>query len=148
MGVRLQRESALETIDFCAGVRESVAGRCGMLMERVPWVPPVVLVAVAVAFYKGGSPKSYNPMADLSDAEYKRRYEAGRRRHLTERAARKAARQTWVRENGPWLLLAVMACLLAAVLGLTHPHRFIVITALALYGGLAWVVCWAVRASC
>jgi len=87
-------------------------------------------------------------MADLSDAEYKRRYELGRQRYLAERAVRKALRQAWLREHGPWLLLAVMAVLLTVVLGLTHPHRFIVITSLALYSGLAWVVCWAVRASC
>jgi len=86
-------------------------------------------------------------MADLTDAEYRRRYELGRRRYLAEKAERKAMRQTWIRENGPWTLLAVIAILLVAVLGLTQPHRFIVITTLALYSGLAWVVCWAARAT-
>lgn len=87
-------------------------------------------------------------MADLSDAEYQRRYQQGRRRHLAEHAVRKALRQAWLREHGPWLLLAVIAVLLVVVLSLTQPHRFIVIMSLALYSGLAWVVCWAVRASC
>lgn len=112
--------------------------------------PPVVWVAIAVAVC-AGHPRprgNYNPMADLSDTEYKRRYELGRRRYLAERARRKAQKRAWFRDNGPWLLLAVIAVLLVVVLGLTQPHRFIVIMALALYSGLAWVVCWVVRVSC
>jgi Flp pilus assembly protein TadB len=110
----------------------------------------VVLAAIAVAICASRirSPGSFNPMADLSDAEYRRRYELGRRRYLAERAVRKALRQAWIRDHGPWLLLALIAVLLIVVLGLTQPHRFIVITSLALYSGLAWVVCWAVRESC
>ncbi len=87
-------------------------------------------------------------MADLTDAEYRSRYEAGRRRYYAAKAKKKAFRKGWIRDHGPWLLLTVIAVLLVAVLGLTQPQRFIIITSLALYAGLAWVVCWAVRESC
>lgn len=159
MGVRLQPATALETIDFCAGVRESIAARleelrdkiarcCSPVVDRI--APPVLLVVVAAAIcgIGGGSRRRYNPMADLSDTEYKRRYELGRQRYYADRAARKALRKLWLRDHGPWLLLVVIAILLMALLGLTQPHRFIVIATLALYAGLTWVVCWAVRASC
>ncbi len=140
MGIRLQRAVALETLDLCAELR-----------ALVPPPPSlVVLAAIAVAICAGrtGSPASFNPMADLSDAEYQRRYALGRRRYLAERAVKKALRQAWLRDHGPWLLLAVIAVLLVVALGLTQPHRFIVLMSLVLYSGLAWVVCWAVRASC
>jgi len=128
--------------------------RARVLRERVakaiPAVQPVVWIAIAAAICTGlsGSRKILNPMADLSDAEYKRRHELGRRRYYAERAERQALRKAWIKDRGPWLLLAVIAVLLVAVLGIAQPHRFIVITTLALYGGLAWVVCWAVRAPC
>ena len=140
MGIRLQRQVALETLELCADFREHI----------LQSVQPVVWVAIAAAICARRSNASHrlNPMADLSDAEYRRRYELGRRRYYAERAERQALRKAWIKDHGPWLLLAVIAVLLVAVLGLTQPHRFIVITTLALYGGLAWVVCWAVRASC
>jgi len=160
MGFRPQRAVALETLDLCAEFRESVAlpGRVirdavcryfERFTERFSVPPPAILAAIAVAICTGRSysPRNANPMADLSDEEFKRRYELGRRRYLAERAERHARRQAWIRENGPWLLLAVIAVLLVVVLSLTQPHRFIVIMSLALYSGLAWVVCWAVRAS-
>jgi len=154
MGLRPQREIALETLELCAEFRECLGYRSRViqarLSERIPAVQPVLWVAIAAAICAGRSqpPRNYNPMADLSDAEYRRRYELGRRRYYAERAARKALRKAWLRENGPWLLLAVIAVLVVGVLGLTQPHRFIVLTTLALYGVLAWAVCWAVRASC
>jgi len=134
---------ALETLELCASLRERIA-------EAIPSVQPVVWVAVAAAICarQSGSTKKLNPMADLNDAEYRRRYELGRRRFYAERAERKAQRQAWLREHGPWLLLSIIAVLLVAVLGVTRPHSFIVMTTLALYGVLAWAVCWAVRASC
>jgi len=146
MGLRPQRALALETLELCAEFRERLCCR----IRRIPAVQPVVWVAIAAAICAGRShsPKSCNPMGDLSDAEYRRRYELGRRRYYAERAERKALRKAWVKENGPWLLLTVIGVLLVAVLGLTQPHRFIVMTTLALYGVLAWAVCWAVRASC
>lgn len=143
MGLRPQRSVTLETLELCAHFREHVR-------KAIPAVQPVIWVAIAAAMCAGpsGSRKKLNPTADLSDAEYKRRYELGRRRYYAERAERQALRKAWIRDHGPWLLLAVIAVFLVAVLGLAQPHRFIVITTLALYGGLAWVVCWAVRASC
>jgi Flp pilus assembly protein TadB len=130
----------LETLQLSAEFRER-------LCSRIPVLQPVVWVTIAAAICAGRpeSRKSLNPMADLSDAEYRRRYELGRRRYYAERAERWALRKAWIRDHGPWLLLAVIAVLLVAVLGLTQPHRFIVITTLALYCGLAWLVCWAVR---
>ncbi len=161
MGLRPGRTAALKTLDFCAGMRElvwdslhaiytDIRSDVARVLERFLPPPPVVLAAVAVAICSGHSrsPKKINPMADLSDAEYRHRYEQGRRRYLAERAVQKAMRQAWIRENGPWLLLAVIGLVLVLVLGMTHPHRLIVIMSLALYSGLAWVVCWAVRASC
>jgi len=160
MGLRPERAVALETLQLCAGFRERLLGPVGVMhagicrgmartLEIVLPPPPVVLAAVAVALCarRPDSRRSYNPMADLSDDEYKRRYELGRRRYYAERAAKRAFRQAWLREHGPWLLLAVIAILLVVVLGLTQPHRFIVVMSLALYSVLAWVVCWAVRAS-
>jgi hypothetical protein len=145
MGLRPQRAVALETLELCAKFREHLC--CGV---RIPAVQPVVWVAIAAAICAGRSqsPRSYNPMADLGDAEYRRRYELGRRRYYAERAEQKSLRKAWLRENGPWLLLAVIGVLLGAVLGVTQPHRFIVMTTMVLYGGLAWAVCWAVHASC
>ena len=154
MGLRTNRELALETLELSAEFREQLCSRARLiqahLSERLPAVQPVLWVAIAAAMCSGhsGSRKNLNPMADLSDAEYRRRYELGRRRYLAERAAQKALRQAWLRENGPWLLLAVIGVLLVAVLGITQPQSFIVMTALALYGVLAWAVCWAVRESC
>jgi hypothetical protein len=140
VGLRPQRQVALETLGLCADFREHI----------LQSVQPVVWVSIAAAICTGrsGSRKKLNPMADLGDAEYRRRYELGRRRYYAERAERRTLRKAWISDHGPWLLLAVIAVLLAAVLGLAQPNRFIVITTLALYGGLAWVVCWAVRASC
>lgn len=140
MGLRLERAVALETLELSAEFRER-------LQSRIPVLQPVVWVAIAAAICAGRpeSGKSLNPMADLSDAEYRRRYELGRQRYYAELAERRALRKAWIRDQGPWLILAVIAVFLAAILGLTQPHRFIVITTLALYCGLAWLVCWAVR---
>jgi len=137
----------LETLGLCADFREGIQAR---FAKQIPPLQPVVWIAIAAAICarRSGSRKSLNPMADLSDAEYRRRYELGRRRYYAKRAEQKALREAWLRENGPWLLLAVIAVLLVAVLGVTQPHSFIVVTTLALYGVLAWAVCWAVRASC
>ena len=154
MGLRPERAVALETLELCADFREHLGCQSraiqARLAERIPAVQPVLWVAIAAAICAGrsGSRKNLNPMADLSDAEYRRRYELGRRRFYAEQAERKALRKAWLRENGPWLLLTVIGVLLVAVLGLTQPHSFIVVTTLALYGVLAWAVCWAVRASC
>jgi len=140
MGLRVERSVALETLELSAKWRERVT-------SRIPVLNPVIWVAIGAAICAGRpeSRKTLNPMADLTDAEYRRRYELGRRRYYAELAERRALRKAWIKDQGPWMLLASIAGLLAAVLGLTQPHRFIVITTLGLYCGLAWLVCWAVR---
>ncbi len=148
MGLRLQRAVALETLDLCAELRADATRSLRAVIPSPPSLVVLAAIGVAICASRTRSLGKFNPMADLSDAEYKRRYELGRRRYLAERAVRKALRREWLRHHGPWLLLAVIAVLLVVVLGLTQPHRFIVISSLALYSGLAWVVCWAVRASC
>jgi hypothetical protein len=160
MGILPERALALETLDLCAGLRtgtwdlihsvqDAVFDSAGRLVDRLP-APPIILLAAifeAVRPARPHSTKVYNPCATLSPEEYRQRYELGRQRYLQERAVRKFRRKAWCRENGPWLLLAAIGALLITLLGVAQPHQIVVLMALALYTGLAWLVCWVVRAS-
>ncbi len=155
-----ERAIALETLDLCADLRlatwgliraveDAIFDWTGQLVDRLA-APPIVLLAAIFEALRPARPhstKDYNPYATLSEEEYVRRYELGRQRYLAERAAKLLRRRAWCRENAPWMLLAVIGVLLIALLGVAQPHGIVVLTVLALYGGLAWVVCWVVRAS-
>jgi hypothetical protein len=160
MGMQPERAIALETLDLCAGLRtatwdlvqavqDAIFDGVGLLVDQLPAPPTVLLASIFEALRpaRPHSTKDYNPYATLSPEEYVRRHELGRREYLRERAACRFHRKAWCREHGPWLLLAVIGALLIALLGVAQPHQFVVLTALALYCGLAWVICWIVRAS-
>jgi hypothetical protein len=160
VGLFLEKADALATLAACAEFRTWTVGRTRLIhgtvryhaaqvAEKVP-APPLVIygaIAGAIASVCLGSDKTCDPRAHLSAEEYRRRYELGRGRYLEEKARRQARRSAWRQENGPWLLLATIAVVLIVFLGIAQPPRFIVVTSLALYGGLAWVVGWVVRAS-
>ena len=161
MGMMLpERAIALETLDLCAGLRtatqqlvqaieDAVVDALGRVTDRLP-APPIVLLAVLFEALRPARPhstKDYNPYATLSPEEYQERHELGRQRYMRARAISKSRRRHWWRENAPWLLLSLIGALFVALLGVAQPHQFVVVTILALYGGLAWVFCWVVRAS-
>jgi Flp pilus assembly protein TadB len=156
VGLPTEKSLALETLDLCVEFRGWRVSRAGAVkaaarrlaaraVEELPAPPVVILVAVVAAL---SPPKRRDAAAGLTAEEYKRRYELGRQQYQEERAARKTRQRAWRREHGPWLLLAVIAGLLILFLGVTQPQPFIVVTTLVLYTGLAWVVCWVIRASC
>jgi hypothetical protein len=130
-------------------VQAAVFDAVGRLVHQLPAPPIVFLAAIAEAVRpaRPHSTKDYNPYATLSEEEYIRRYELGRQCYLRERAANRFRRRAWCREHAPWMLLALIGALVVALLGVARPHGIVVLTALALYSGLAWVVCWVVRAS-
>lgn len=159
MGMPPDRAIALETLDFFAdlrmqtldlveAVRVAVSDRIGRLVDLLPFPPIVLLAAIAEALgpVRPHSTKDYNPYATLSEEEYARRYELGRRRYLQELEAQRLRRKAWCKENGPWFLLALVGALLIALLGVAQPPQFVVVASLGLYTGLAWLVCWFVRA--
>jgi hypothetical protein len=154
--VPIEKSAALETLGVCAEFRAWGGRGChafyaavrrltAQAAEKLPAPPIVILIAIAGAVC---SARTFDQAAGLSKEEYRRRYELGRLRYQEERTARKARRQSWLREHGPWLLLAVVAAVLILFLGVAQPHGPIILITLALYTGLTWVVCWAVRASC
>lgn len=160
MGMLPERAIALETLDLCVGLRtatqelvqaveDTVLEVLGRVTDRLP-APPVVLLAVLFEALRPARPhstKDYNPYATLSPEEYQERYEQGRERFMRERATSKSRRRHWWRENAPWMLLTFIGALCVTLLAVAQPHRFVVLTILALYSGLAWVFCWVVRAS-
>jgi hypothetical protein len=156
VGLPPEKSLALETLDLCVefqGWRArharavSAAARCvaGQAAGKLPAPPVVFLVAIVAAL---SPPRRRDAAAKLSGEEYKRQHELGRQQYREQQAARQARNRAWRREHGPWLLLAVIAVLMILFLGVAQPQRFIVVTTLALYTGLAWVICWVVRASC
>jgi hypothetical protein len=160
MGMLPERAIALETLDLCANLRaatwdlirevqDAMFDGVRRLVDQLPAPPIVLLAAIAEALRpaRPHSTKDYNPCATLSEQEYIRRYELGRQRYLRARDAKRLRRGAWFRENAPWMLLALIGALVAAFLGVARPHGIVVLTALALYSGLAWVVCWVVRTS-
>lgn len=153
------RAIALETLDLFADLRlwtrdlieavgDTASDRMGRLVDLLPFPPIVLLAAIAEAIgpARPHSTKDYNPYATLSEEEYALRYELGRQRYLQGLEAQRLRRKAWWKENGPWFLLALVGALLIALLGLAQPPQFVVVTSLGLYTGLAWLVCWFVRA--
>jgi hypothetical protein len=160
VGLHLSKSAAVETLQLCAqwraGSLDPIRALCTSVRrhamraaDTLPAPPLVIYVAIAAALgsacFRAGRRRDAAALLDAD--EYRRRYELGRRRYLEQKTIRRARKQAWMREHGPWLLLTVAAALWIAVLILAQPQRFIVITSLLLYSGLAWLVCWVVRAS-